>query len=55
MSTCAYVADGQDTTSQLQNLEEYTFVTGKIVVDPSNSSGNIILSFENYTEIEFVF
>ncbi|HDZ54819.1 MAG TPA: hypothetical protein ENI19_03085 [Candidatus Nealsonbacteria bacterium] len=55
MSTSTYVADGQDVTAQLQNLEEYTFVTGQIVADPSNSSGNITLSFENYTEIEFVF
>lgn len=55
MNTSAYVVDGQNTTAQLQNLEGYTFVPGKIVADPSNSSGFITLPFENYTEIEFVF
>lgn len=55
MSTSAYVNNGQDTTAQFPNDEGYTFVTGKIVTDPSNSSGNITLPFESYTEIEFVF
>ncbi|MFQ6049725.1 MAG: hypothetical protein ACE5J0_01635, partial [Candidatus Paceibacterales bacterium] len=55
MTTSTYFADGDPTTAQLSNPEGYTFVAGKMVEDPSNSSGNITLPVENYTEIELVF
>lgn len=50
-----YVSDGDPTTARLTVPEEYSFVSGNMVEDPSNSSGILNLSFEEYTEIEFVF
>lgn len=55
MSTSPYVADGQNTTAQFPNTESYTFDSGKIITEPSNSSGIINLPQNHYTEIEFVF
>ncbi len=50
-----YITNRQPTNVRLTVSDSYTFVPGKVVEDPSNSSGNVTLSFENYTEIEFVF
>jgi len=55
MTNSTYFVDGCPTTARLANSEGYTFVTGKMVESPSNSSGNITLPYNNYTEIEFVF
>ncbi len=55
MTDSTYFENGDPTTAQLNNSEGYTFVAGRMVEDPSNSSGNITLPVENYTEIEFVF
>jgi len=55
MKDSIYFANGDPTIPKLTFLDSYTFVPGKMVEDPSNSSGYITLPFENYTEIEFVF
>lgn len=55
MAESIYFSNGDQTTPRLSNPEGYDFVPGRMVEDPSNSSGNITLPFENYTEIEFVF
>ena len=46
-------ADGDPTTAQLANTEAYTFLAGAMVEDPSNSSGNITLNENIYTELEY--
>ncbi|PLX21209.1 hypothetical protein C0584_03275 [Candidatus Parcubacteria bacterium] len=53
MTTSSYFTDGDSTTAQLANTETYTFVSGAMVADPSNSSGNITLIENRYTEIEY--
>lgn len=51
-----YITNGEPTTAQLTVPPCCSsFVPGRMVEDPSNSSGNLTLPFENYTEIEFVF
>lgn len=55
MTTSTFFVNGDPTTAQLTVPDAFVFVAGKMVEDPSNSSGNITLAFENYTEIEFVF
>ncbi len=55
MSTSLYFVDGDPTTPKLTVPDDYNFVSGKMVENPSNSSGNMSLSVDNYTEIEFVF
>jgi len=55
MTTSDYFTNGDPTTARLSNPEEYTFLTGRMVANPSNSSGNLTLPVENYTEIEFIF
>lgn len=55
MTASIYFANGDPTNVRLTVPDSYTFVAGKMVEDPSNSSGNITLPFESYTEIEFVF
>jgi hypothetical protein len=47
--------NGDPTTPKLTVPDTFTFIAGKMVEDPSNSSGSLTLPFENYTEIEFVF
>lgn len=53
MTASSYVADGDSTASKLP-LPGHTFDSGKIIADPSESSGNFNLGFERYTEFEFV-
>lgn len=55
MIDSTYFVNGEPTTNQLTVPDSFTFVAGRMVEDPSNSSGNITLPFENYTEIEFIF
>lgn len=55
MSNSIYVINGQNTAAKFPNVESYTFDSGKIIAEPSNSSGSINLSQNHYTEIEFVF
>jgi len=50
-----YFTNGDLTTPKLTLPNGYTFVAGRMVEDPSNSSNSITMLFENYTEIEFVF
>jgi len=53
ITTSSYVADGALTTPRLP-LPGHTFDSGKIIADPSESSGSFNLGFERYTEFEFV-
>jgi len=55
MTDSIYFIDGYPTSARLANSESYTFTAGTMVEDSSNSSGNITLPYNNYTEIEFVF
>lgn len=55
MADSIYITNKEPTTTQLTVPDSYNFVSGKMIENPSNSSGNLFLSFENYTEIEFVF
>jgi hypothetical protein len=47
-------SDGDPTTEQFINSESYTFVAGDIVEDPSNITGNISLTEDRYTEVEYM-
>ncbi|MDA3840399.1 MAG: fibronectin type III domain-containing protein [Patescibacteria group bacterium] len=53
MAASSNFVDSDPTTAQLSNIEEYTFVAGTMVEDPSNSSGNISLIENRYTELEY--
>jgi len=56
MTDSPYITNGEPTTAKLTIPPCCpTFVPGRMVEDPSNSSGYLTLPFENYTEIEFVF
>lgn len=55
MVTSTFFVDGDPTTAQFVNTEGHIFTPGRMVESPSNSSGLITLSTNNYTEIEFVF
>lgn len=55
MTDSIYFLNGDSTTPRLSMPEAHNFITGRMVEDPSNSSGNVTLPYENYTEIEFVF
>ncbi|MCK5212007.1 fibronectin type III domain-containing protein, partial [Candidatus Parcubacteria bacterium] len=48
-----YFDDKASTTERLINAEEYTFVAGYLLEDPSNQTGSISLSGNRYTEIEY--
>jgi hypothetical protein len=56
MATSTYVSNGDPTTNanKLSTPEGYTFVSGKIVTDPFNSSGAFTLGTYEYTHFEFV-
>jgi hypothetical protein len=55
MATTTNFGNGSSTTAQLNNSEGYTFVAGKMVKDPSNTTGSTTLAESQYTENEFVF
>ena len=54
MSTSTNVSDGDTTTAQLFNNESYSFVAGDVVTYSSQASGNISLTENDYTELEYV-
>lgn len=56
MATSSYVANGDPTTNatKLSTPIGYTFISGKIIADPSNSSGSFNLGTNQYTHFEFV-
>ncbi len=54
MSTSTNFADGDPTTAQLFNTEAYSFVAGDMVEYLSVASGNITLTEDDYTELEYV-
>ncbi|KKT38937.1 MAG: Secreted protein [Candidatus Collierbacteria bacterium GW2011_GWF2_44_15] len=53
MVTSANFADSDPTTAQLTSTG--TFTAGKIIEDPSNTSGSITIDTNYYTEVEYVF
>ncbi len=53
MTESIYFDDRASTTEQLINAEEYTFVAGYLLEDPSNQTGLISLSSNRYTEVEY--
>ncbi|MCK5211523.1 hypothetical protein KAJ89_02365, partial [Candidatus Parcubacteria bacterium] len=54
MATSSYFNDSDPTTTTTTNSEGYNFVAGDMVEDPSNATGNITLSEEDFTEIEYI-
>jgi hypothetical protein len=54
MQSSTYFADGDTTTATTTNAEGYTFVAGRMVEDPSNTTAGITLSERRYTELEYM-
>lgn len=55
MVTSTYFANGEATTTQLTATGLGTFSAGKMIEDPSNSSGTMTMTNAYYTEVEYVF
>jgi len=53
MATSSQFVNGAIANARLTNSEGYTFVNGKMIEDPSNSSGNITMTESRYTELEY--
>ncbi len=55
MVNSSYFDDASSTSAQFTNSESYTFISGDMIEDPSNSSLAITLNEDRYTELEYVF
>lgn len=55
MSTTTTINNGSSTTQQLANAEGYSFVSGRLVRDPSNTAAATALPEQRYTEMEYAF
>jgi len=54
MATSTQFSDSDSTTAQLFNDESYSFVAGDMIEYSSDASGNVTLTEDDYTEIEYV-
>lgn len=55
MASTTNFNDQASTTAQLLNSEGYSFVTGRMVKDPSSQTASTSLAENRYTEAEYVF
>lgn len=54
MATSSYFADGDSTITRLANAEGYATTSGKMVENPSNTTGSISLVENQYVENEYM-
>jgi len=54
MATSSYFADGDSTVTRLANVEGYATTSGRMVENPSNTTGSISLVENQYTENEYM-